>query len=280
MLRSMNYVTGAIVPVLIAVTVAGSGRVATAGETEDYRKLLRDKSSALVTIKFVLKIKMGGMMAGMGDQESENEISGVMIEPKGLVLCSNTKLGGFTAVMSRMMGSMGGNISATPTDLKVLIGDDVEGREAKLLARDSELDLAWVKLKAPGDKPFDYVDFAKGVKPDIGQRIVATRRLGKYFARTAVVAEGRITGITKKPRDLYVPSMDIALAHGLPVYMPDGRVVGFTVMQMPDSEDGAANPMALLSNLSSMQDMMSGLILPAADIAKATRRALESSETQ
>ena len=46
-------------------------------------------------------------MGGMGDQESDSEVTGVMIDPKGLVLCSNTQLGGFTGIMKQFMGPMG-----------------------------------------------------------------------------------------------------------------------------------------------------------------------------
>lgn len=264
---------------IVTLIVAGAAEVTAGGETTEYPRLLRDKGSALVTVKFVLKVKMGGMMAGMGEQESENEITGVMINPKGLVLCSNTQLGGFAAMLSRMMGPMGADMTATPTDLKVLIGDDAEGRDAQLLARDSELDLAWVKLDDPGDKPFSHLDFTKGVKPEIGQRVISLKRMGKYFARTVVVAGGWITGVTSKPRDLFVASTDIAMSHGVPVFTVDGRIVGFTVTQAPDEGDVGANPMAMLGRMSNMQEMMTGFILPADELAKATRRALKSNES-
>lgn len=262
------------------VTVALATSAAPCGESAEYQKLLSDKSDALVTVRFVLKLKMGGMMAAMGDQESENEITGVMIDPQGVVLCSNTQLGGFTAMMSRFMGSMGGNISATPTDLRVLVGDDTEGVEAKLIARDSELDLAWVRIKDPGGKTYRHVDLTAAAKPEIGQRIVVIRRLGKHYARSAVITEGHIGGITTKPRDLYIPSIEVAMAYGMPVYFPDGRLLGVLVMQLPEVEDVAPNPMAMLSQMGNMQEMMAGFILPAAEVAKATRRAMESAEAE
>lgn len=272
--------TGRVLPAIVALLAATASPSAQAAESDEYQKFLNKKSPAVVRVKFVLKVKMGGMMAGMGDQESENEINGVMIDPKGLVLCSNSQLGGFVSMISRMMGPAGAGISATPTDFKILLGDDVEGREAELLARDTELDLAWVKIKEPGDKPFEHVDFSKGAKPEIGERVVAVRRMGKYFARSAVVIEGHIGGVTAKPRDLYVPSGEIAMAFGLPIYLRDGKVIGVTILQMPEEEDVEPDPMAMFGRLSNMQEMMSGVILPAADVAKATRRARASADTE
>lgn len=255
-----------------------SVETARAGESADFAKVLADKASVLVTIKFVLKVKMGPMMGG--DHESENEITGVMIDSKGLILCSNTQLGGFAAMMKRMIGSMGGDISATPSDLKVLIGDEAEEHDAELLARDTELDLAWVRIKEPGDKAFDHVDFAKGVKPRIGQRVVMVRRLDKFFGRTPAVLDGRIGGITNKPRELYIPAGAATMANGLPVYTENGQVVGVTVMQTPEEDDVEMNPMAMFGRVLGMQDMMTGLILPAADVAKATKRAMESIQAE
>lgn len=263
---------------LVAALFATAGAVR--ADEGAYRRLLKEKSPAVVTVKFVLKVSMGGMMGGMGDQESENEISGVLIDPKGLVLCSNTQLGGFTAMVSRMMGRFGGEMSATPTDLKVLVGDDTEGKEAELVARDTELDLAWVRIKEPGDSPLAHISLSGGAKGEIGQRLFALKRMGKYFGRSTVVVSGAIGGTTSKPRELYVPADMLTGALGLPVFNAEGTIVGVVVMQQPDAEDSDANPMAMLGNMMNMQEMMAGLILPAAEVEKATKRAMETAESK
>jgi len=252
--------------------------VSAADDKDEFARFLRDKEPPLVTVKFVLKVKMGGAMGGMGDQESDTEITGVMIDPKGVVLCSNTQLGGFAAMMKKFMGRMGGEITATPTDVKVLVGDDVDGVEAELIARDTELDLAWVRIKTPRTEPYAHVDLGEAVKASIGERVFAVHRMDKYFARSAVVAEGRIGGKTSKPRDLYVPAAALAPAMGLPVYTAEGQVIGVMVMQAPDEEDVDADSMAMFGRMSNMQEMMGGFILPAETVDKATRRAMESAE--
>ncbi len=246
-----------------------------ADEGEVISKLLSEKTSAIVTIKFTLKVNMGGMFGG-GEEETDSEINGVMIDPKGMALCANSQLSGFVGMMRQFMGGMGGNITATPTDLKILVGDDTEGREAEIVARDSELDLAWVRLKEPGEQKFAHVDLSQGAVPKVGQQVFVLRRMGKYFARSPVCADGRIAGSTSKPRDLYVPAGNVGAAHGLPVFLADGKLVGVVVMQMPEGEGEGGNPMAMLGRMAGLQDMMSGLILPAADVAKATKRALDT----
>ena len=202
----------------------------------------------------------------------EEEITGVMIDPKGLVLCANTQLGGFASRWARWRGAGGGGISVTPTEMKVLVGDDTEGVDAEFIARDTELDLAWVKIKEPADKPFDYLDLSKDAIPKIGQRVVVVQRMGKYFARAPVASEGRIGGLTTKPRDLYVLS-GLAGGLGTPIYTVDGKILGVTVMQMPDLEE-------LEGGLGGFSNSLGGLILPAAQVVKATARALEAANTE
>ncbi len=275
-LRRPNIISPAIIACLFGV-MAGMAR---ADEAAEYRKFLQEEQSVLVTVKFVLKLKMGGMMGGGGEQESENEVTGIMIGERGLVLCSNTQLGGMMAMFSRMMGPMGGNMSATPTDLKVLVGDDTEGVDAELIARDTELDLAWIRISEPGDKMFEFLDFSKSASIDVGQRVLLVRKMDKYFGRAPVVIEGRIAGVTVKPRKLYVPSGELMAALGLPVYLPNGTVVGVPITQSSAEEGADANPMAMLSMMSGMQEQMSGLILPAAEVVRATERALSREEDE
>ena len=258
--------------VLAAMLAAVASVPAQAAErTAEYEAMLSEKAPTLVTIKFLLKIK-GGFM---GEQESESEATGIMIDPNGLVLCSNTLLGGFSSLFSRFGG---GRMSVTPTDIKVLVGDDTEGVEAELLARDTELDLAWIQIKEPSDKGYAHVDFTQSAKPKIGQRALCVKRMGKYFDHVPAVGEGHIAGLAIKPRDLYVPSTNLGGAIGLPVYTAKGQVIGVLVTQMPDPEEMEMNPTAMFGNPLSFRDMFAGLILPAEQIVKATKRARESAK--
>jgi hypothetical protein len=235
------------------------GNAARADELAEYSKLLSEMTPILVTVKFVLK-----MEGQYGKRESETEITGLMVDPTGLVLCANSKLG-----MPRFLRGMG---SATPTDLKVLVGEDTEGLEAKVLARDTELDLAWVKIKEPGDRKFASLDLEKAgtVKP--GERLLTIRRMAKFFDRAATVSEGRLAGRTSKPRDLLIPGGGIDVEPGQAIFLADGRFIGMIVLQLPDMEEMESNPMAFIGMRS---DLLNGLILPASEIIKATARAKE-----
>lgn len=253
--------TGRIIAVFGAA-LCGIPASVGADTPSDYENLAAKRASALVTVKFVLKTQ-----GGFGDREEESEITAIMIDAGGLVLCSNTALAG-----PRFLRRYG---RATPTHIKVLIGEDTEGLDGELVTRDSELDLAWVRIKEPGDKKFACIDLSRAPKPRVGQRLLGLRRMGKYFGRAVVVSEGRLGGQAAKPRNLYVPVGGLDISVGLPVFTVDGAVLGVVVVQMPEHGELEDNPMSFMD---SGRDMFGGLILPAGDVLKATRRAMEDDE--
>ena len=217
----------------------------------DYQKLLEEKAPAIVGIRFVLKTP-GDWGAG-GNQR---EIRGVMIAPDGLVLCASSSL-------DDDWSGRGGD-AAAPTQIKVLIGDDTQGLDARCVARDSELDLSWLRIEQPGERKFPSVSLTGAAPPEIGQRVYCVNRLGKYFGSTPYVEEARIGGMISKPRRLYYPS-GAAGALGLPCFDARGAVVGVFVSQMPDrdeSDDGGWEWSAGY-----------GMILPVDEVARATERA-------
>ncbi len=226
-------------------------------DSVDYGKLRGRVGPALVTVKCVLKVQAGG-----GSREMEREFTAAMIDKEGLVLCSSMSMG-----LSKWMQRMG---SVTPSDIKVLIGDDTEGVEAKLLASDGELDLSWLQIKEPADKGYDCLDFSKSRSASLGEKVVAVKRMDKYYDRAVVISEGRIGGQTTKPRELLIPG-GLDLEAGMPVFGEDGEIVGVAVQQMPDDDE---------------MDMRrrffgggSSFILPAGELTKATQRARAASES-
>ena len=264
-----------------ALLAAGAAAPAAAAEADEaaFRRVLAERAPAVVTVRFVLKIELGGTMGGaMGGegQEAEGEISGVVVDPGGLVLCSNTLLGGFANLLGRLMG--GGSdfeVKATPTDLEVLIGDATEGLPARLVARDSDLDLAWLQIETP-PAALASIDLATGVPARVGEPFVAVRRLDKVFARAPALIEGRIGGETTKPRRLWVPAASQFGGHGLPVFNGEGALLGITVMQFPDADDaGGGGPMAMMLESSRLEEVLSAVILPASEVARATALARE-----
>ncbi|MEE8526437.1 MAG: serine protease [Thermoanaerobaculia bacterium] len=266
--RLLGHRLPALLLALVLAAPAG------AGDAGPYTSLLAE-AEALVTVKFVLNVKMQGMSA---DREIESEIACLLIDAEGLILCSNTELGGYVGLMSRMAGGGGFNVSATPKEIKVVVGDATEGLSATLLVRDSDRDLAWLRLAEELEEPLPFLDLSRSAELEVGDAFYRLRRMDKFFGRAPMVEEGIIAAVTDKPRKLLVPSSPAAAGSGLPVFTADGRVVGVTVVQMPSLEDAATatqGGMGFLGAAAQMQDMVGGLILPVADVVKATRLARE-----
>lgn len=220
-----------------------------------YARIAGQVGPALVKVKMILK---GGMM---GDQGREVEVEGTMIESDGMVLVSNALIGG---MMSRM-----GQGGITPTDVKVLIGDDTEGLTAKVLARDTELDLAWVKIddaKAK-DQTFAHVDLVSAGQAAQGDRLYSVSKMGKFFGQALTVSEGRCMAVTSKPRKLIVPSATVIANYGQPAFNAEGKCVGIFVVQLPEEDGMSGNP---------GQGFEGPMILPAAEVVAATKRAKEA----
>jgi S1-C subfamily serine protease len=217
--------------------------------------MAKERSAALVTVKFILKSEEG---------ENEAECPGVMVEESGVVLASNRNMGGFAP--------FGPNLN--PTNVKVLIGEDTQGVEASLIARDTELGLAWVKVKEPKG-PYARVDFSKGTSATIGEPLYAVSLLSKFFDRAPAVTEGTVAAVTTKPRALLVASLSLAgTEFGVPVFGAGGEPVGVMTLILPDQEELAGTPggpQEIFRNVPGGK-----VILPSAAVLAATKRAQES----
>lgn len=260
----------------VAVVLAGSGLSARADDAAEMKSILDSKASSIVAIKTVIQMRIGGRGAG-GEQDMDSEVAGVMVSPDGLVVCSNMMLSGPMGMVRRMLGSnlQGMNLSSDVKSVKVLIGPDDEEHDAKILARDEDLDLAWVQIEKPKTK-FAAVDFSKAAEAELGSRVIGVRRMGKMFDRAPVTALATVVGQTEQPRKLFVPQEQLITVVGLPVFSRTGEPVGIVVTQLPEASEGGGlggNPLGMLSNMSSMQEGMTGLILPAAAVVRATERA-------
>ncbi|MEM1204551.1 MAG: serine protease [Acidobacteriota bacterium] len=234
---------------------------------------LQARAEAVVTVRFVLKVQMPGV-----DREVDNEVACLVIGADGLVLCSQTDLGGYIGIMARIVGRAEQPISSQPREVKVLLGDDRNGGlAARLVAQDRDRDLAWLLIDEPPEN-LPHVDLNEVADLSVGDRAYQLRRLDDYFGREPVVSEMVIGAVTDKPRRLLVPSRPLEGYLGSPVFTADGKLVGLTVVQVPSEGEGApmmSSARTLPGQASKLDDMIGGVILPAADIVRATALARE-----
>jgi hypothetical protein len=219
---------------------------------------------AVVQVRIVIKYRMA--TEGEEEQEEENtsEVTATVVDPSGLAVCALSEVD--PTHRMKMMGQEeeGFKFEADVTSVKYVLG---EGKEiaAKIVLRDQDLDLAFVRPTEAQAEPFKAVDLAQAASPEVMDELVVLGRLGEAANRAPYVAMDRVTAIVTKPRTLYVAGVSSWVAGlGIPAFTLDGKIVGITVMRsIPSaagsSEEGGATSMPV--------------VLPAADILKVAKQA-------
>lgn len=221
-----------------------------ASDADTYKALTEKHAAALITIKFIPQMPNG-------DKRSEVTSTGTVISPDGVILASNSQVGG------NPMGGPG----ITPTEIEILFGEDTSGPKAEIIGRDSELDLAWLKITDELEKPLAYLDLKEDATPGIGDQVYSIRLMDEYFGRAPYVKSFKIAAMLKKPRKLIAPELvwnvDSEFV-GLPTFSADGKTVGLFIVQLPDeSSRQNRRPSDLI------------FLLPAKKVAIQTELALE-----
>lgn len=261
---------GLLLGVVVAVAV-GYTSASLAGELEDQGRAIVDKNQkAVVTVQMVIKQKFS--MAGMGtqDNESKSETTGFIVDPSGLTVVSLTETDP-SALMQDMMENMpnedGFKVESQVSDIKLLLDDGTE-MPARVVLRDKDLDLAFIRPEQAPAQPLTAIDLAQSADPVIMDPVLALNRLGKVAGRTLAVSLERISAVIRKPRTLFIPGNDPTHSGlGSPVFAMDGRIIGMLAMRRIKSEGGGGGMFG------GMQDNMMGVVVPARDILDGAQQA-------
>jgi len=252
-----------------------------AGELEDQgRAILERHQKAVVTVQLVVKQKFS--MGGMGGQEDESksEATGFVIAPDGLTVLALSATDP-SSLIENMMSGMGEmasqfKVDSDIADVKILLDDGTE-IPAKVVLRDKDLDLAYVRpLEAPA-APLPVIDLAGAAEPAILDPVITLNRLGKVAGRTCAVSIERIQAIIRKPRTFYVPGKDPTHSGvGSPVFTTDGKVVGMIAVRTIKTEGGGG-----LADMfgGGMGQGMIGVVVPAEDIREGAQQAPLAADT-
>lgn len=240
--------------------------------------------SHVVSIRATIQLHAGatlGVLLG-SEQEMQNETQGLLVGRHGLILCSSTQLSGLISLQKHLMGQLGQQLKAqlNPESIEVLLEGRGSWLKAELLARDSELDLAWLKLPTDPQAGYPGFNWAEEGTAEIGDTLLLAKRLDRYFDRVLTLNQAMIGGVTEKPRRLYIPSVQMDTAFGLPALDSSGRLVGLTILQMPawDASSQTQNALVVLNKNSNLRDILVNVILPVKTLKSATERALRQSQ--
>lgn len=271
MMRLAPLSLACLLLVLLGVPLSAQPTAGQPTSESPQARLVRHAPS-LVSVRYVAEVN-----APRVDEEVASTVHCLVIDADGLLLCSNSELGDYFATFSRLMGRSSAPITTRLKDLRVL----VDGREldARLIARDSDRDLAWLQVhEVPEEIELSPLEFTAQPLPEVGERIYLLRRLDEYFGEIPAIVESVVAALPERPRPLIVASPSFGHL-GMPVFAADGRLLGLTVAQVPGDEDSNAvmnDRHRALPGQSDVSEDMVGVVLPAADVARATALARET----
>lgn len=251
---------------------------AAAGSKPPEVALLQRYAPAVVTVRVVLRTEL--QVGGQGqNQETTVDTTGFVVDPGGLIMLWNSQISSSRLMdIFRQTGMMPDDfdLKMTPTDFKVLFEGESEPRRAFLAASDSDLDLAFLQLEEPGDKPLPAVDFSSTAEPTPGQEVVAVARLNSSFDSAAYFERGQVAGKVRKPRPAWVVNGQFS-ALGMPLFALDGTPVGVlsTVLSTVDTQtSGGGGLENMLGMLTSRRTLgpLGVFLLPPHEVARAIER--------
>ena len=219
-------------PFSLAALILFAGAPLAADEAAVAARAIADKhGGAIVPVRVVVKMRVAYEGEEIDESERSSELTATIIDPSGLALCALSEVDPTHMIELWQEEDPSYKIDARVTDLKFILPDGNE-LPAKVVLRDRDLDLAFIRPTALPDNPFVAVDLAQAAQPQLMDEIVVLGRLGEVANRELGVTLDRIAAIVAKPRTLYVAGLGVWVAGlGVPAFSLDGRIVGITVMR-------------------------------------------------
>jgi hypothetical protein len=244
--------------------------------SEQGRKIFAANQRVVVTVQLVLKSKIS--MPGVGGQSSESrqDATGTVVSPSGLTVLSLSVTD--PAQLLQGLGAGDDNDSRFKmetelSDVKILLDDGTEV-PAEVVLRDRDLDLAFIRPKAPLASPLPALDLAQSGKADILDQVIALNRLGSAAGRAYAASVERISAIVRRPRLYYIPDSTMTTTTlGSPAFTLDGKPLGIFVTRVNKSRSGGGMGM-----FNFQADSPTQVIVPIADILKAVKQVPAVSE--
>jgi hypothetical protein len=158
------------------------------------------------------------------ERQQEGQTQGTLVSADGLILVPGRVVSLDLSMFGRGDAS-GGMSSGTPSaksgQFRVRLAGSDEWLPADLVTRDTELGLAWLRLRHPHGK-LPYVDFSDAAKVVVGTQLFTVMRTSDQYGSVPIVRAGYVLGETTVPRLTYL----IDGAPGL-AFNGDGKPAGF-----------------------------------------------------
>ena len=264
----------AVVVASLACLITGA-RAAGVNEEERAaaREIVKKWQGAIVNVRVVLKMRVSMGGREMQSMDESVETVGTVIDPGGLTVLSLGALnpGG---MMNRMMGSGGGQermeFGSEPSDVRLRLPDGKE-LPARIVLRDEDLDLAFLRPTTKPAQPLVAINLADEGRPAMFDAVVLLSRLGRVGGWTPAASLQTIGAIIERPRTFYVIGSGASGAMGTPAFTTGGKVAGLLTMRSVQA--GRPGMFSMMGGSESLG--LLPVILPAADVREIAQQAPE-----
>lgn len=232
-------------PVALLAVLLLSAPTVSAEDAAVVQKLIETKAAPVVSVKFVLRVKVSrdGQML-MPETDNNGSASGVVVDASGLVMLQASAFNPSLRFGRRNRMMQGIDVSAVPSNIRVIFPGDTREYPAVLGAKDSKLGLAFVLIKDLGEKKVPVVNMEQVTEPQVGQVLYGISRLEQGFDYAPMCTRVEVTGSVTKPRSLWIVR-DAGGLVGMPLFDAAGAVAGVVIRQEGVGEDAGTRPFLL-----------------------------------
>ena len=208
------------------------------GQVRDYRPIYRSliakHAAAVVTVKFVMAVTTSGK-----EERVEDRTQALLVSPDGLLLVPDRAV---SVDFRQLMGTSQGSAPvAKSSEFRVRLADSDDWLPADLVTRDTQLGLAWLRLRNP-PAGLSYVNLDDSVLAEPGMTFFSLLRTSDEWGGVPVFHPGFIMGETHTPKSLL-------LVDGMPgvAFSAEGQPMGYVDIDLGRMirSRGAASGMGL-----------------------------------
>ncbi|MGD0812654.1 MAG: trypsin-like peptidase domain-containing protein [Verrucomicrobiota bacterium] len=227
------------------------------------RQIFTNNQYAVVTIEAVVKTTYSSGAHASEPAENKTDVNGTVLDPSGLTVLALSSVD--PADLYHQLSDKY-KIATEVTDIKLLLDDGTE-IPAEIILRDKDLDLAYIRPKTQPSAPMASIDFSKSSAAGLLEPLVVLNRLNRAAGRGYAASIGRVSAVVRRPRTYYVTDAgNGSISLGSPGFALNGSIVGLFVMRAVNAGDSTSR---------SMRDYMTTIVIPAEDIVKGAKQAME-----
>ncbi len=193
----------AISALLLASTTfsADAARAKVGGNADEFSQaydfLMENAAEAVVPVKFVMRFSAGGK-----EQRHEDKTQGVIVSSDGLLLVPERAVSIDLGALAGE-GSQVGQLIANSGNFRVRLPGSDQWQPADLVTRDSELGLAWLRLRDVKET-LKFIDLNNSAVAKPGTTIYSPQRTSDEWGAVSIIRPGNILGKTSTPRSLFL----------------------------------------------------------------------------